>query len=44
MKANACRMENYTLIVIPFSWDRSLESIQQIIQSERPDLFPRNSL
>jgi len=33
-----CKQQGITLIEIPYSWDRSKESLIAIIQQHRPDL------
>jgi hypothetical protein len=37
-KRMACKMENITLIEIPYWWDRKMESLYDIIKNIRPDL------
>lgn len=39
-KAKKCQREGITMIIIPYWWDRSKESIKATIHLQRPDLIP----
>jgi len=39
LKKQLCKSNGYTLIIIPYWWDKQTESLQQTIRNVRPDLL-----